>query len=83
MTEPTEKNPDILGPGTTSPQPLPPPMSLPPEEQLRGWRNVKAVCELFDLAFLIKSTALRRLHPTQSDQWIQEETLKSIERGCK
>jgi len=53
---------------------------MPPKE--RVWQNVQMVCGLFDMARSIKTLQLRRQHPDASQEWIDQEVLALIERGC-
>jgi len=54
--------------------------SMPPKE--RVWQNIRMVCGLFDMARSIKSLQLRRQFPDASWEWIDQEALALIERGC-
>jgi hypothetical protein len=53
---------------------------MPPKE--RVWQNIQMVCGLFDMARSIKTLQLRRQHPDASQEWIDQEVLALIERGC-
>jgi hypothetical protein len=46
-------------------------------------RRVEITCELFEMAFEIKSLELRRRNPDASDDWIRDEALRLIEVGSK
>jgi hypothetical protein len=46
-------------------------------------RRVETVCELFEMAYEMKSLELRRQHPDARDEWIHAETLKLIEAGTR
>ncbi len=46
-------------------------------------RRVETVCELFEMAYEIKSLELKRRHPYSTEQWIHTETLRLIEAGTR
>lgn len=46
-------------------------------------RRVEIMCELFDLAYEMKSLELQRRNPDATDDWIRSETLRLIEAGTK
>jgi hypothetical protein len=46
-------------------------------------RRVETVCELFAMAYELKSLELRRRHPDATGEWIHSETLKLIEAGTR
>jgi hypothetical protein len=46
-------------------------------------RRVETVCELFEMAYELKSFELKRRHPEATDGWIHSETLKLIEAGTR
>jgi hypothetical protein len=46
-------------------------------------RNIKVVCDLYDLAVAIKSLELKRKNPDATEEWLLREALILIERGCR
>jgi len=46
-------------------------------------RRFTIMCGLFETAYEIKSLELKRRHPTASEAWIHEETLRLIEAGTR
>lgn len=46
-------------------------------------RRVEIMCELFEMAYEIKSLELKRRNPDASDAWVRSETLRLIEAGTK
>lgn len=46
-------------------------------------RRVRIMCDLFNMAFEIKSLALERKFPEASPEWIKQETLRLIESGTR
>ena len=45
--------------------------------------RVRIVCDLFNLAFEMKSLELERRFPQATPEWIKAETLRLIEVGTK
>jgi hypothetical protein len=45
--------------------------------------RVRIVCDLFNLAFEMKSLELERRFPQGTPEWIKSETLRLIEVGTK
>ena len=45
--------------------------------------RVRVMCDLFNLAFEMKSLELERRYPEASKDWIKQETLRLIEKGTK
>lgn len=45
--------------------------------------RVRIVCDLFNLAFEMKSLELERRFPQATPEWIKTETLRLIEVGTK
>lgn len=46
-------------------------------------RRVRIMCDLFNLAFEMKSLELKRRHREASPDWIKQETLWLIELGSR
>jgi len=46
-------------------------------------QRVRMMCDLFNLAFEMKSLELERHHPEASPEWIKQETLRLIESGTR
>jgi hypothetical protein len=53
------------------------------EEKLTILRRVRMTCDLFNLAFEMKSLELERRFPDASEAWIKQETLRLIEAGTR
>lgn len=45
--------------------------------------RVRVMCDLFNLAFEMKSLELERRNPTANPGWIKQETLRLIELGSR
>jgi hypothetical protein len=45
--------------------------------------RVHIVCDLFNLAFEMKSLELERRFPDAKPEWIKQETLRLIALGCE
>ena len=46
-------------------------------------QRVRLMCDLFNLAFEMKSLELERQHRDASPEWIKQETLRLIESGTR
>jgi|GEM_PF-3172747 hypothetical protein len=46
-------------------------------------QRVRMMCDLFNLAFEMKSLELERQHRDASPEWIKQETLRLIEAGTR
>ena len=46
-------------------------------------QRVRMMCDLFNLAFEMKSLELERRHRDASPEWIKQETLRLIEAGTR
>lgn len=57
------------------------PISKTPEEAIL--ERVQITCDLFNLAFEMKSLELERQYPEAKPEWIKRETLRLIELGCR
>lgn len=54
------------------------PVSVPVIRDPRIIRRVEIMCELFEMAYEIKSLELRRRNVGASENWIRSETLRLI-----